>query len=88
MDQFTPLQLSLQPFRLLMNLWCKVALKERWSTNEIKCELEQKRGGEDAVELLPKESHATASLIFKCAYPSFKLTFTNMICAPKSVELG
>ncbi len=27
-DQFTTLQLSLQPFHLVLHLWCKVALKE------------------------------------------------------------
>ncbi len=49
-DQFIPLQLSLQPFRLIVNLWYKLALKERATTNEIKCELEKKEG---ATELLP-----------------------------------
>ncbi len=49
-DQFTPLQLSLQPFRLVMNLWCKLDLKERATTNEIK----QKQGGEGAEKLLLK----------------------------------
>ncbi len=38
-DQFTPLQLSLQPFDLIENLWCKLDFKERETTNEIKCEL-------------------------------------------------
>ncbi len=51
MDHFTPLQLSLQLFCRLVNLWCKLALKERATINEIKCELEQKQGGEGAAEL-------------------------------------
>ncbi len=33
-DRFTPLQLSLQSFGLIVNLWCKLALKERVTTNE------------------------------------------------------
>ncbi len=53
MDQFTPLQLSLQPFGLTVNLWCKLDLKERETTNKIKRELEQKQGGEGAAEVLP-----------------------------------
>ncbi len=59
-----PLQLSLEPFGLIVILWCKVDLKERETTNEIN-ELEQKEGGEGAAELFPWESHATASLIFQ-----------------------
>ncbi len=47
MDQFTPLQLSLQPFRLIVSVWCKLALKGRAATNEIKCEPERKQGGEE-----------------------------------------
>ncbi len=35
-DQFTTLQLSLQPFCLVVNLWCKLDLKERVTTKEIK----------------------------------------------------
>ncbi len=64
--QFTPLQLSLQLFCLIMILY-KLNLKKRkgWQ-NEIKGEPEQIEGEEGAVELLPKESHATASLISKC----------------------
>ncbi len=31
-DQFTLPQLSLQPLRLLVSLWCKLALKERAAT--------------------------------------------------------
>ncbi len=61
-DQFTPLQLSLQPFCLIVNLWCKLALKERVTTNEIKHEPEQKQGS-GAAELHPYESYVTASLI-------------------------
>ncbi len=34
------------------HVWCKLALKERATTNEIKYEPEQKQGGEAAVELL------------------------------------
>ncbi len=45
MDQFTPLQLSLQTFNLLMNVWCKLALKERATTNEIKLEPDEGRFG-------------------------------------------
>ncbi len=48
MDQSTALQLSLQPFRLILNLWYKLALKERVTTNEVKHEPEQKQGGEGA----------------------------------------
>ncbi len=59
-DQFTLLQLSLQLYRPVENLWCKLDLKE--SVNKSK----QKQEGEGAAELLPKESHATASLISKC----------------------
>ncbi len=33
------------------------------SGTQIKLEQQQKQGGEGAAELLPKESHATASLI-------------------------
>ncbi len=40
--------------------------QERVTTNEIKCELEQKEGGEGAADLLSQESNATTSLIFKC----------------------
>ncbi len=35
MDQFALLQLSLQLFRLTVNLWCKLSLKERATTKEI-----------------------------------------------------
>ncbi len=48
-DQLTPLQL----LRLVMNLWCKLNLKERATTNEMKLELEQKQEEEGAAELLP-----------------------------------
>ncbi len=41
-DQFTPLQLSYQPFCLVVNLWFfKLSLKESVTTNYIK----QKQGG-------------------------------------------
>ncbi len=63
-DQFTPLQLSLQPFGLVMNLWCKLDFKER---KKIKRQLKKKTG--ERVELLLEESHATASLISKCRIP-------------------
>ncbi len=53
MDQFTPLQLSLQPFGLSSN-WT--------SKREIKHKPEHKQGGEAAAELLPNESHATANI--------------------------
>ncbi len=59
----------LQPFHLIMNLWCKLVLKERTTTNEIKHGLEQRQGGEGGEELLPYESHATASLIYICCQP-------------------
>ncbi len=49
-DQFTPQQLSLQPFGLVVNLRCKLDLKKRATTNEIKRESEQKQGGEAAEE--------------------------------------
>ncbi len=65
-DQFTPLQLSLQPFRLIVNLWCKLDLKERGAINEIKRKLEQEQGGEGAAEVLSRESHATASMFSRC----------------------
>ncbi len=41
---------------------------KRESDDNIKCEPEQKWGGEGAADLLPKESHDTASSISKC-YP-------------------
>ncbi len=65
-DQFTLLQLSLQLFCLVVNLWCNLALKERVTTKEADCELEGKQGGKGEAELLLKESSATASLISKC----------------------
>ncbi len=40
----------------------KLDLKERETTNEIKREPDQKQGGEAAADLLPNESHATASI--------------------------
>ncbi len=43
--QFTPLQ-------LVVNLCCKLALKERVTTNEMRCELEQKQGGGSQVDSL------------------------------------
>ncbi len=52
-DQFAPLQLSLQLFRLVVNLWLELDLTERTTTNEIKLEPEQKQGGEGTAELLP-----------------------------------
>ncbi len=71
MDQFTPLQLSVQPFNLVVNLWCKLASEERATKNEINAS-HSKQGGEGAVKLLSLKSHATASLITKCyLYPSF-----------------
>ncbi len=63
------LQLPLQLFRLVVNLWHRLDLKERASTHEMNCEPEQKQGGEGAAELLPKESHAATSLISKCCLP-------------------
>ncbi len=51
-DQFTPLQLFLPPFGLVVNLWCKIDLKERATTNVMKYEPEQKQGGEGAAGLL------------------------------------
>ncbi len=50
MDQFTPLQLSLQLFCPIVNLWHKLDLKERATINEIKWEPEQKQRGEGGVE--------------------------------------
>ncbi len=47
-DQFTPLQFPLQPFRLIVNLWCKLDFKERATTNELTHEQEQKQQGEGA----------------------------------------
>ncbi len=44
-DQFASPQLSLQMFCVIVNLWCKLDLKERVTTNEIKCKPEQKQGG-------------------------------------------
>ncbi len=34
-DQFTPLQLALQRFGLVMNLWCKLDLEKRVTTTEM-----------------------------------------------------
>ncbi len=45
------------------DLWCKLDLKERATTNEIKHKAEEKQGRDGAPELLPWEFHATASLI-------------------------
>ncbi len=42
---------------------------QRVSANEVKPEPQQKQAREVAVELLSKESHATASLISKCCPP-------------------
>ncbi len=52
-DQFTPLQLSLKPFGLVVNLRCKLDFKERVMTYKIKGEPEQKQGEEGATKLLP-----------------------------------
>ncbi len=71
-DQVIPLQISLWPFCLVENLWCKLDVKERVTTNKIKCKVEQKQGLEGAAELLSYESQATASLIPDVAYPSCK----------------
>ncbi len=62
-DQLTLLQLSLQLFHLVVNFWCKLALKERLTTNKLNCELEQKQGGKAAVKLLSDESHGNVSLL-------------------------
>ncbi len=72
-----------QPFHLIVNLWCRLALKERATTTKIKREPEQKQGGEGAAELLPKKSHATASLISKCFLPElwvFHTAQTATVC--------
>ncbi len=61
-DQFTPLQLSLKPFCLVVNLWCKLDLKERTTANEIKLEPEQK-------QRVASVGVATASLISRCCLP-------------------
>ncbi len=53
MGQFTPLQLSLQPFGLVVNPCCELDFKERATTIEIKTEPEQKLGREGAAKLLP-----------------------------------
>ncbi len=68
-DQFTPLQLFLQPFHHVVNLSFNLDLKEKATTNEIKGELDQKQGGEGAAELLPEGSHATARLISRHYVP-------------------
>ncbi len=52
-DQFTSLQLSLQLFCQVENLWCKLDFKGRVTTNEIQCETKQKQGQQGAAELLP-----------------------------------
>ncbi len=52
MDQFTLLQLPLQPLHLAKYLWGKLALKERATINETKHEREQNQGGKSAAELL------------------------------------
>ncbi len=66
MYQFTPLQLRMQPFHLVVNCCCKLDLKERVTTYKMKRKPEQKQGGEGSAELLLKKSHATASLISQC----------------------
>ncbi len=45
------------------------------TTNEIKCEPEQKQGGKAAAELLPNKSHARAnvSLLQELVSKSYKL---------------
>ncbi len=68
-DQFTLLQLSLEPFHLVVNLWCKLDLKGRVTANNMKCEPEQKQGETGAAELLHWEFHATASLISRHCLP-------------------
>ncbi len=68
-EQFTPLQLFLQLFRPIVNLWCKLDLKERATTNERKRKPVQKQGGKGATELLPQESHASAILISRHCLP-------------------
>ncbi len=47
MDQFTPLQLSLQLFRLILNLKCKLDLKESSPTKLIEMKMEQKQEEEE-----------------------------------------
>ncbi len=75
MGQFTPLQLSLQPFSSPF----KLDLKDRAITNQIKRELEQKQGGVAAVTLLPNKSNATANanLLAGNTNCSFKATLCN-----------
>ncbi len=69
MDQFTPLQLPLQPFWCIVNLWFILVFKEKATTNEKTRGPEQRKGGEGAAGLPSKESHARASLISKCCLP-------------------
>ncbi len=57
-DQFTPLQLSLQPFGLAVNLCCRTLLLAQFTPREIKPESEQKQ--KRAAELLAKGSYATS----------------------------
>ena len=55
------MQLSLKPFDLVMNRWCKLDLRERETTNEIK----RKPAQTATAELLPNKSHATANISFE-----------------------
>ncbi len=68
-EQFTPLQLSLQPFCLVMNLWYKLDLKERASTSEIKHKLEQKQGGDGAGSCFTRSLTLQLAWFPNVAYP-------------------
>ncbi len=71
-------------FRLIMNLYCKLDIKERAPTNKIKLKNkpEQKQWGEGAAEALLKKTHATVSLISRRCLPQLfmwgPLIWTNL----------
>ncbi len=78
-DTVSRLELELRRTSLLrLNFLCnrlvpvQSGLRERQHT-KTKREPEQKQRGEEAAKLPPNKSHATASLISKVAYLSFKL---------------
>ncbi len=65
--------------------WFKLDLKERATTKEIKHKPEQKQEWEDAAELLPNESHATADNSFLAReqkLPTAALTWLECLLQP------
>ncbi len=86
-DHFTLPQLSLQLFRLVMNLWCKLALKERGTTNEIKHKPGQKQEGEGAMSCFLRSLMLQLAWFSGVRDPSFNLWVKCLLFSVLTFEI-